>query len=185
MTSRQERAQLTRQELINAGLQLAEHTSLTNLSVNLIVQEAGVAKGTFFHHFGDRAGFLLAIHREFHDRLFTDITNATRTMTPGRDRLIRAAGAYLDGCLKARGVRTLLLEARAEPLIAQAVLDRNEQVSQLIRPDFAAMSWAHPRQAGRLWNGLVVEAALVERQAGRRQPQIRAALGQFLTPAAR
>jgi TetR/AcrR family transcriptional repressor of nem operon len=180
MNSRQERARLTRHELIDAGLRLAEHTSLTNLSVNLIVDEAGVAKGTFFHHFADRAGFLLALHREFHDQLFTDISEATRHLSPGRDRLIRAAGAYLDGCLNCRGVRTLLLEARAEPLIAQAVLERNEQVSQLIHPDFTAMNWPHAKQAGRLWNGLVVEAALSENQAGRRQPSIRAALSQFL-----
>jgi AcrR family transcriptional regulator len=139
-----------------------------------------VAKGTFFHHFTDRAGFLLALHREFHDRLFGEITEAIKDLAPGRDRLVRAAGAYLDGCLRNRGVRALLLEARAEPLIGQAVLARNEQASQLIRADFAAMRWPHPLESGRRWNGLVVEAALVELQAGRRRPAVRAALSQFL-----
>ena len=51
---RKEAMAKTRESLIDAGLRLAERTGLAGLSVNLIVGEAGVAKGTFFHHFGDR-----------------------------------------------------------------------------------------------------------------------------------
>src|ERR1700721_3370147 len=77
----------TRESLIDAGLRLAERTGLAGLSVNLIVGEAGVAKGTFFHHFGDRASYLLALHREFHERLATQIKPATHATPPGRRRL--------------------------------------------------------------------------------------------------
>lgn len=49
--------------MVDAGLALAEHTGLSDMSVNLIVDAAGVAKGTIFHHFGDRAGFLVTLHR--------------------------------------------------------------------------------------------------------------------------
>jgi len=185
MTTREERARATRRELVEVGLRLSERVGLAGMSINLIVAEAGVAKGTFFHHFSDRAGFLLALHREFHDQLFAEILASISDLSPGRARLIRASTTYLDGCLRHRGVRALLLEARAEPLIAQEVLDRNDRVSELIRPDFAAMGWAHPASAGRLWNGLAVEAALVELRAGRRQPAVRAALARFLGPDAR
>jgi TetR/AcrR family transcriptional regulator, transcriptional repressor for nem operon len=177
---RQERAAATRENLVDAGLRLAEHNGLAGMSINLIVEKAGVAKGTFFHHFTDRAGFLVAVHREFHDRLFAEITEAVADLRPGRERLIAAAGAYLDGCLRHRGVRALLLEARAEPLIADAIAERNKQASQLIAPDFTAMGWAHPAEGAALWNGLVVEAALLELAAGRRRPAIRNALAQFL-----
>src|SRR3984885_9571282 len=91
----------TREALIDAGLRLAERTGLAGLSVNLIVQEAGVAKGTFFHHFGDRASYLPALHREFHERLATQIEAAIDGMPPGRGRLTRVAHTYLDGCLRA------------------------------------------------------------------------------------
>jgi TetR/AcrR family transcriptional regulator, transcriptional repressor for nem operon len=177
---RQERAAATRENLVDAGLRLAEHNGLAGMSINLIVEKAGVAKGTFFHHFTDRAGFLVAVHREFHDRLFAEITKAVADLRPGRERLIAAAGAYLDGCLRHRGVRALLLEARAEPVIADAIAERNKQASQLIAPDFTAMGWAHPAEGAALWNGLVVEAALLELAAGRRRPAIRNALAQFL-----
>jgi AcrR family transcriptional regulator len=150
------------------------------MSVNLIVAEAGVAKGTFFHHFGDRAGFLLAIHAGFHDLLAAEIGEAVDQLPPGRERLLGMANGYLNGCLRHRGVRSLLLEARAEPAIAQAVLERNEWNTRLFRPDFEAMGWQHPGECGRIWNGLVVEAALAELPAGRRKPGIRAALAQFI-----
>ena len=66
---RQQRAAATRRQLITAGLSLAERTGLAGMSVNLIVAEAGVAKGTFFHHFRDRSQFLLALHTELFERL--------------------------------------------------------------------------------------------------------------------
>jgi AcrR family transcriptional regulator len=177
---RQQRAAATREHIVDAGLRLAERTGLTGMSVNLIVEEAAVAKGTFFHHFGDRGGFLLALHREFHDRLFAEITEAVDGLPPGRERLLTAAGAYLDGCLRHRGIRALLLEARAEPLIADAIAERNQQASQLITPDFTAIGWVHPTAGAALWNGLVVEAALLELASGHRRPEIRNALAQFL-----
>jgi AcrR family transcriptional regulator len=180
VTTRQERAAATREHLVDAGLRLAEQTGLAGMSVNLIVDKAGVAKGTFFHHFADRAGFLLALHTEFHDRLFADIAEAVAGLPPGRDRLLAAADAYLDGCLRHRGIRALLLEARAEPVITDAIARRNRQASELITPDFTAMGWADPAQGAALWNGLVVEAALLELAAGRRQEPIRTALAQFL-----
>jgi AcrR family transcriptional regulator len=42
---RQQRAAATREQLIAAGLSLAERTGLSGMSVNQIVAEAGVAKG--------------------------------------------------------------------------------------------------------------------------------------------
>jgi TetR/AcrR family transcriptional repressor of nem operon len=182
VSTRQERAAATREHLVDAGLRLAEHTGLAGMSINLIVERAGVAKGTFFHHFTGRAGFLVAVHREFHDRLFAEITEAVVGLPPGRDRLLAAAGAYLDGCLRHRGIRVLLLEARAEPLIADAIAKRNKQATHLITPDFTAMDWAHPAEGAALWNGLVAEAALLELAAGQRDPAIRDALAQFLLP---
>src|SRR5580693_5901797 len=161
---RKEAMARTREALIDAGLRLAESTGLTGLSVNLIVADAGVAKGTFFHHFGDRASYLLALHREFHERLATQIQAAIVGMPPGRGRLITVANTYLDGCLRDRGVRALLLEARAE----------------LCRADFSALRRPHPYESAQLWVGMVAEAALIEHQAATALPGIRAAIEQFV-----
>jgi AcrR family transcriptional regulator len=177
---RKEAMARTRESLIDAGLRLAERTGLSGLSVNLIVGEAGVAKGTFFHHFGDRASYLLALHREFHERLTVQIQTAIDGMAPGRRRLTTVANTYLDGCLRDRGVRALLLEARAEPAVTDEVTRRNHASAELCRPDFAALKRPHPYESAQLWVGMVAEAALIEHQASKPLPGIREALERFL-----
>jgi AcrR family transcriptional regulator len=179
MTTRQASAARTRMALIDAGLRLAERTGLAGLSINLLVEEARVSKGTFFHHFGDRASYLLALHREFHDRLLSEIERATSNLSPGRERLIVSATTYLDGCLRDRGVRALLLEARADPVIAGEIGARNAGTAQLMQVDFKAMGWPHPLECAQLWVGTTAEAALLELKAGRRSPAVRAALTRF------
>jgi AcrR family transcriptional regulator len=176
---RKEAMARTRETLIDAGLRLAEQTGLANISVNLIVADAGVAKGTFFHHFGDRASYLLALHREFHERLASQVEAATDGMSPGRDRLIAVAHTYLDACLRDRGVRALLLEARAEPAITDEISRRNNVSAERCRADFAALQNPHPYQSAQLWVGLVAEAALIEHQAGEALPALREAVAQF------
>src|ERR1700747_665200 len=128
--TRKEAMARTRQALLDVGLRLAESTGLSRLSVNLIVAEAGVAKGTFFHHFGDRASYLLALHREFHDRLLSEIERTTAGLSPGRERLLFSPTTSLDGCLRDRGVRALLLEARADPVIAEEIGTRNASTAK-------------------------------------------------------
>jgi TetR/AcrR family transcriptional regulator, transcriptional repressor for nem operon len=178
---RKEAMARTREALIDAGLRLAEQTGLTGLSVNLIVADAGVAKGTFFHHFGDRASYLLALHREFHERLVTQIQAAIAGMPPGRDRLVAVANTYLDGCLRDRGVRALLLEARAEPAVTDEITRRNNASAELCRSDFDALRRPHPYECAQLWVGMVAEAALIEYQAGTALPALREAVEQFLS----
>ena len=159
---------------------MAERTGLTGLSVNLIVQDAGVAKGTFFHHFGDRASYLLELHREFHERLASQIQAAIVGMPPGHGRLITIANTYLDGCLRDRGVRALLLEARAERAVTDEISRRNNASAELCRADFSALRRPHPYESAQLWVGMVAEAALIEHQAATALPGIRAAIEQFL-----
>ena len=184
MTRRQASAIRTRQVLIETGLRLADRTSLAELSINLLVEEAGVAKGTFFHHFGDRSAYLQALHREFHSRIFAEIFRVIDGMEPGAGRVLAASRTYLDACLRDRGVRALLLEARAERKIAEEIRSRNKSTAEYFTTDFQAMNLPHPYESALLWIGLVVEAALIELDAGGHQPALRAAIAAFLPAAA-
>lgn len=165
--------------MLEAGLRLADTTGIAGMSVNRVVTEAGVAKGSFFHHFGDRTGYLLALHRTFHDRILSDALRSVTTLAPGPQRLLVGAIAYLDACLKSRGVRALLLEARAIPEIADEIRARNEQVARLCEPSFVAMGWPHPLESARLWTGTVAEAALLEFDAHGPRPTLREALRNY------
>jgi TetR/AcrR family transcriptional regulator, transcriptional repressor for nem operon len=180
MSTRQASAARTRTSLIDAGLRLAERTGLSGLSINLLVAEAQVSKGTFFHHFGDRASYVLALHREFHERLLAEFDQATAGLEPGYQRIIVAANTYLDGCLRDRGVRALLLEARADPLIAEEIGVRNASTAAVLQADFKAMKWPRPYECAQLWVGMTAEAALIELKAGKRSPAVRAALARFI-----
>ncbi len=173
-------AQQTRANLIETGLVLAEELGLEGLSVNAVVSAAGVSKGTFFHHFPDRVTYLVALHRRFHGALFDEVVSVIDGMTPGKDRLDAAARTYLDGCLRDRGVKALLLEARGHLPIAEEVMRRNRMNVDVVAADFTALGWPHPRQAARLWIAATAECALVELELGRRDPDARSVLTRFV-----
>jgi AcrR family transcriptional regulator len=169
-------AQQTRANLIETGLVLAEELGLEGLSVNAVVARAGVSKGTFFHHFPDRVSYLVALHRRFHDLLLDEVMSVIGTMTPGKDRLAAAAATYLDACLRDRGVKALLLEARGHLPIADEVTRRNRMNVTVVVADFEALGAQHPRESARLWVAATAECALMELELGRRDAAARAAL---------
>jgi AcrR family transcriptional regulator len=179
-TSRTLAAEQTRAKLIETGLVLAEALGLEGLSVNAIVAEAGVSKGTFFHHFPDRTTYLVALHRRFHDTLANEIWAVIGDLPPGRERLSAAARTYLDGCLRDRGVKALLLEARGHRPIADEVMQRNHRNVDIVTPDFEVIGRTHPRQSARLWVAATAECALMELELGRRDAMSRAALDEFV-----
>jgi TetR/AcrR family transcriptional repressor of nem operon len=179
-TARKAAAAETRAKLLDSGLRLAERTGLTGLSVNLLVEEAGVSKGSFFHHFGDRSSYLLALHREFHDRIAEQIDTAVAGLVPGRERLLAGARVYLDACGHQRGIRALLLEARAEPAVAAEITRRNEDFARTCTADFQALQRRQPLECAQLWVAMCAEAALIELASNARTRSVRAALAEFL-----
>src|ERR1700749_4279273 len=108
----------TRESLLDAGVTVAARDGLAGLSVNRVVAEAGVAKGTFYVHFEDREAFVDALHERFHGRVERAVAEAVDGVEPGPERLVRGAEAYLDTCLEDRAVKALALEARSDPALA-------------------------------------------------------------------
>ncbi|HLV97233.1 MAG TPA: TetR/AcrR family transcriptional regulator [Ktedonobacterales bacterium] len=164
----------THQALVDAGLDLAASGSLNHLTVDAIVGKAGVAKGTFYVHFHDRTAFLVELHRQFHERLLDAIMTATADIPPGGQRLRVGLETYLDGCLRERAVKALLLEARSEALIAAEVRRRNAQFAALAQDDFAAIGWPDAEVSAKLFVILGAEAALMELETGRNEAARRA-----------
>ena len=176
MNKRVAAALQTRANLIETGLALAETLGLEGLSVNAVVAGAGVSKGTFFHHFPDRVSYLVALHRRFHDALLDEVLAVVADMTPGKRRLDVIAATYLDGCLRDRGVKALLLEARGHLPIAEEVMRRNRMTVDIVAADYAALGASSPRASARLWIAATAECALMELELGERDAAARAAL---------
>lgn len=165
----------TRRELVEAAQVIAEEQGLSSLSVETVTREAGHAKGTFYVHFSDRRELLLELHRRFHDDLFDRIREATQGISPGPDRARARMSAFLDGCREQPGVRSMLLQARALPEMADLVRERNVEATRELAADLASVStW--PKETARLLVAATAEAALAELEARKRLPRLREAL---------
>jgi TetR/AcrR family transcriptional regulator, transcriptional repressor for nem operon len=172
--------QRTRDALLDAGTVIAERHGLGGLSVNQVVAEAGVAKGTFYVHFEDRDAFVDALHARFHARVQEAVGAAVADLPPGPERLLRGADAYLDLCLADRGVKALTLEARAGGTVSAAMSERVERFTRTAAPSFKAMGWPDAAASAQLFTAMTAEISGREFDAGRRLPASRRALRRFL-----
>lgn len=173
-------AQRTHELLLDAGVAVAERDGLAGLSVNRVVTEAGVAKGTFYVHFADREAFVDALHARFHDRVLAAVAQATAEPEPGAERIVRGVEAYLDVCLDDRGVKALALEARADGSETASMSSRHERFAAAAVPSFKAMGWPDAAVAAQLLAAMTSEVAIRELDAGKRLPGARRALRRFL-----
>ena len=170
----------TREALLDAGAALAEEHGLAGVSVNMVVARAGVAKGTFYVHFKDRAAFVDAMHARFHDRVAIVIDEAIAGLPPGAERLFRGSEAYLDVSLANRGVKALSLEARSDPDAQGTMEARRERLALAGVPDLEAMGWDDAQVAAQLLGAMTREISVLEFDAGHRLPAQRRALKRFL-----
>lgn len=170
----------TGEALLDAGVAVAEQHGLAGLSVNRVVAEAGVAKGTFYVHFETREAFVDALHARFHTGVQEAVSEATAGLPPGADRIVRGAEAYLDTCLEDRAVKALALEARSDPDLAASMSARHEQFAASAVPSFKAMGWPDAAAASHLLAAMTAEVAIRELDAGRRLPAARRSLRRFL-----
>lgn len=178
---RKVRAAQTRERLLLAGQRLAADNALPELSVDQIVQAAGVAKGTFYVHFESRQAYWAALHADFHQQAAARVL-AARAAAPDNE-ILAGTMAYLDFCLEKSATKALLLEARAMPEIRAAVQAQNRRFADLLSPMIRAQGLADPAALAQLWVGVVAEVAIAEAQAAGQLPALRRAL-QALLPKA-
>jgi len=170
----------TREALLDAGAALAEEHGLAGASVNMVVARAGVAKGTFYVHFKDRAAFVDAMHARFHARVEAAVGEAIAGLPPGAERLFRGSQAYLDVSLANRGVKALSLEARSDPAAQGPMQARRERLAAAGVADLEAMGWDDAQAAAQLLGAMTREISVLEFDAGHRLPAPRRALKRFL-----
>jgi TetR/AcrR family transcriptional repressor of nem operon len=170
----------TYEMLLDAGVTVAEREGLAGLSVNRVVAEAGVAKGTFYVHFADREAFVDALHARFHERVAQAVAAASEDAPPGAARIVRGVEAYLDVCLADRAIKALALEVRTDAALTASMSARHERAAAAAIPSFRAMGWPDARAAAQLLAAMTSELAIRELDAGRRLPGGRRALRRFL-----
>lgn len=95
-------------------------------------------------------------------------------------RIVRGSEAYLDVCLRYRGVKALALEARSDPSFAASMAARHERFAAASVPDLKAIGWPDPAAASVLLAAMTQEISVRELDARRRIPAMRRALKRFL-----
>jgi len=170
-----------RNALLDAGRRLLGGADLARISVNAIVAEAGMAKGSFYQHWPSRAEYLRALHGRFHDQLGNSIAAAVTDLPPGRDRLAAGMNAYLDGCLAEPSTKALLVQSRTEAGLSDLVAARNQSSATLLLPDLVALGWTAPEPIAALLVAAIAEIALIELGAGQRDDELRRGLVQLAT----
>jgi AcrR family transcriptional regulator len=170
-----------RNALLDAGQRLLETADLARISVNSIVAEAGMAKGSFYQHWPSRADYVRALHARFHDQLGESIAVAMADLPPGRERLEAGMSAYLDGCLAEPATKALLVQSRTEAGLSDLVAARNDSSATLILPDLVALGWTPPEPVAVLLVAAVAEIALLELAAGKRDKHLRRGLLRLAT----
>ncbi|WP_431964768.1 TetR/AcrR family transcriptional regulator [Nocardia sp. bgisy134] len=151
-----------RTALLTAGARVAEDKGLRGLSINAVVELAGMAKGTFYHHFSDRRSYVVALHRRYHDELAQTVAAAIADLPPGPERLRAGVAAYLDACLATRGTKAFLAQSRTDTDLLDEVHARNQLAAAAIEPDLGALGWPDPAAIAHLLVAMIAEIALTE-----------------------
>lgn len=151
-----------RTALLAAGLDVAARCGLTGLSVNAVVDAAGMAKGSFYNHFPTRRDFLVALHRDYHDQLNNEVAQAISGMPPGAQRLRTGVESFLDGCLRTRATKGLLAQSRTDADLLPEVAARNHDAAALMTPDITELGWSDPAAVAVLTVAMIAETALIE-----------------------
>jgi AcrR family transcriptional regulator len=89
------RATKTREALIAAGRRLFAERPVDAVAIDDIVQEAGVAKGSFYNHFADKDALVRAITRAIRSGLETDVAAANADIADPAVRTVRGICVYL------------------------------------------------------------------------------------------
>ncbi|GED98834.1 TetR/AcrR family transcriptional regulator [Gordonia crocea] len=170
-----------RTALLEAGVDVAAERGLAGLSVNAVVDAAGMAKGSFYHHFPNRREYLVALHRNYHDTLTAEVLAAIDGLTPGPDRLRVGIDAFLDGCRRTKATKALLAQSRTAADLLPEVVARNAAATALMTPDIAVIGWHDPDAVAAMAVAMVAETALAELYEDGVRSDLRAAIHTMLT----
>lgn len=89
------RAERTRAALLGAGRRLYSERPVDAVTVDDIVQAAGVGKGSFYNHFADRDALVRAISSEIRGIVEAAVTRANAGVEDPARRMARAVCTYL------------------------------------------------------------------------------------------
>ncbi len=101
-------ADLTRQRLVRAALELFTTRGYHDTTTPLLAKKAGVAEGTIYRHFDSKEHLLNELYRGAARWATKVVQDAAQTPGSPRERLHGAARALVDGAARDAGVARIL-----------------------------------------------------------------------------
>ena len=148
---------------------------IAGLTINAVVAQAGMAKGSFYTHFADRSAFIFELYRRFYDAQVSVYVDATTGLPAGSGRLQAGMDAFFDACHGHGDAMVLLGEARFASGLEEAVAEQSTELGRLVIEDLTAIGWPDPTATALLIAGAAGEVAVAEGRAGAARPELRAA----------
>ncbi|MBN6051294.1 TetR/AcrR family transcriptional regulator [Nonomuraea sp. RK-328] len=130
-----ERGAATRTALLKAAKEVFVSKGFAEAGVTDVVGRAEASVGSLYHHFSGKADLYLTLFEEFQAKQTQRTSQAAReARTEGETDpmkvFIRAARAYLDGCLEEREVAALFLRGDGPPGFEVVMRDRLRKWAQ-------------------------------------------------------
>ncbi|NUW43569.1 TetR/AcrR family transcriptional regulator [Nonomuraea rhodomycinica] len=124
-----ERGAATRTALLKAAKEVFVSKGFAEAGVTDVVGRAEASVGSLYHHFSGKADLYLTLFEEFQAKQAQRTSQAAREARAEGESdpmkvFIRAARAYLDGCLEEREVAALFLRGDGPPGFEVVMRDR-------------------------------------------------------------
>lgn len=177
MATRKSPPPLDFDQLFIASTTLADTLPYEQATLARVARAARVPVAQLRQQFGDFGRLLVALQQRFLDELRDAVIAQTSVRPSGFERLHQAALIYLRHCLRYRGLRGWMLQARlADPAMAEGLRRQNQAFTLVISTELSALGQPHPLPAARLFLAAVQEAGRLEHHHGAPLPHIREAL---------
>ncbi|GAA5150692.1 TetR/AcrR family transcriptional regulator [Pseudonocardia eucalypti] len=111
MSIREERAEATRTQLIDAAAGLFAEHGYAGVGTEDVVRAAGLTRGALYHHFADKRALFEAVHERQEEQLVAAIGRRMAEARGDADPLVVGMRAFLDACTEPALLRIALLDA--------------------------------------------------------------------------
>ena len=131
-----ERGAATRSSLLAAAREVFVSKGFAEAGVTDVVAKADASVGSLYHHFSGKADLYLTLFEEWQARQAQRTKQAAREARAEGDNdpmrvFIRAARAYLDGCIEERELAALFLRGDGPPGFEVVMRDRLRKWAEL------------------------------------------------------
>ncbi len=152
-----------RRQIAEAAAKVFSQNDPSDVSFELVADEAGVSRSLVYSYFGDRGSLFAAAYSHELARLDEAIDGALEALGADRAALRRAVRAYLDFAWRNRSSWQLIASASASrhPAVQQAIRERTERIASSMT---AARASADGPEARMLVRGVIgmLEAAAIQ-----------------------